>query len=191
MTSTIPAVSNFAFNYTTLSTRRGTQTFDSQPRQAATQDTVTISTAGRLALTADSATRADTTFRQIIAEKTAGINFLRSGALANPDSSDFAQLAYDLAHDELSDGQGGGGLLSLGASPNDSLHYTSGELVTEESKAYFTQQASQYRQAAVRLYDEAKAAGVSAGEIVNRLYDLQGQQPDRFRAMMMWPATAG
>ncbi|MDD2760972.1 MAG: hypothetical protein PHH11_11845 [Methylomonas sp.] len=191
MTSTIPAVSNFAFNYTTLSARRGPQSKDSQPSQAATQDTVTISTAGRLALTADGATRTDTAFRQLMAEKTAGINFLRSSALANPNSSDFAKLAYDLAHDELSDGQGGGGLLSLGASPNDPLHYTSGELVTEESKAYFTQQAGQYRQAAVRLYDEAKAAGISAGEIVNRLHDLQGQQPDRFRAMMMWPAAAG
>ncbi|MBD9356222.1 hypothetical protein [Methylomonas albis] len=191
MTSTIPAVSNFASNYTTLSARRGAQSQDSQPSQTATQDTVTISTAGRLALTADSATRADTTFRQIIAEKTAGINFLRSSALANPDSSDFAKLAYDLAHDELSDGQGGGGLLSLGASPSDPLHFTSGELVTEESKAYFTQQASKYRQAAVRLYDEAKAAGVSAGESVNRLYDLQGRQPDRFRAVMMWPAATG
>ncbi len=126
-----------------------------------------------------------------MAEKTVGTNFLRSRALADPDSSDFARLAYDMAHDDLSDRQGGGGLLSLGASPNDSLHYSSGELVSEESKAYFTQQAGQYRQAAAQLYDEAKAAGVSAGEIVNRLYELQSQQPDRFRTMMMWPAVSG
>lgn len=150
---------------------------------------ITISAAGRRAFAADSATQANATFQQLMAEKTAGQNFLRNAALANSHSSDSEQFAYDLAHDQLLNGQDGGGLISLGTTPNDPLHYTSGELVTEESKAYFTEQASQYRQAASKLYDSAKAAGISAGEIVNRLYDLQEQQPARFRSMMMWPTT--
>lgn len=151
------------------------------------QDNITISIEGRQALAADSAVQVNAKFPQSMAEKTAGQSFLRRSALADPQSADIAQFAYDLAHDQLLDGLGGGGLISLGATPNDPLHYTSGELVTEESKAYFTQQATQYQQAASKLYDSAKAAGVSAGEIVNRLYDLQAQQPARFRAMMMWP----
>ncbi|OAI25937.1 hypothetical protein [Methylomonas koyamae] len=187
MTSTIHALANrFPFNYTSFNGQRAVQT-DNSP--AATQDTVSISDAGRQAWTADSVTQAGTRFQQLMAEKTAGQNFLRNAALANPHSSDSEQFAYDLAHDQLFDGQGGGGLISLGATPNDPLHYSSGELVTEESKAYFTEQASQYQQAASKLYDSAKAAGISAGEIVNRLYDLQAQQPSRFRAMMMWPSA--
>ncbi|MGY6275253.1 hypothetical protein [Methylomonas sp. MgM2] len=187
MISTIHALANpSSTNYATFNARRALQMPDN-PRSGVTQDTVSISDAGRQALTAETDTQANARFQQLMAEKTAGQNFLRNAALANPRSSDFEQFAYDLAHDQLSDGQGGGGLISLGATPNDPLHYTSGELVTEESKAYFTQQASQYRHAASKLYDSAKAAGISAGEIVNRLYDLQGQQPARFRAMMMWP----
>jgi hypothetical protein len=153
----------------------------------AKQDNITISAEGRQALTADSAVRANAKFQRSMAELTAGQNFLRRSALANPQSADIEQFAYDLAHNRLSDGQGGGGLISLGATPNDPLHYTSGEPVTEESKDYFTQQATQYRQAASKLYDSAKAAGASAGKIVNRVFDLQAQQPARFRAMMMWP----
>ncbi|WGS83871.1 hypothetical protein [Methylomonas sp. UP202] len=192
MTSTIQAIANhFSFNYTSFNAQRTVQTHNGPLSQTATQDTVSISDAGRRALTANTDTQANATFQQLMAEKTTGQNFLRNAALANPHSSDFEQFAYALAHEPLLDGQGGGGLISLGASPNDLLHYTSGELVTEESKAYFTKQASQYRQAAVKLYDSAKATGVSAGEIVNRLYDLQAQQPARFRAMMMWPAAAG
>ncbi len=42
MTSTNPALSNFAFNYTTLNAQHGVQTQDSQPSEAATQDAVTI-----------------------------------------------------------------------------------------------------------------------------------------------------
>lgn len=188
MTSTIHALANpFSFNYTSFNAQRTVQTHNSQRSPVATQDTVTISDAGRRALTADTDTQASARFQQLMAEKTAGQNFLRNAALANPHSSDTEQFAYDLAHEPLSDGQGGGGLISLGVTPNDPLHYTSGELVTEESKAYFTQQATQYRQAACKLYDLAKAVGVSAGEIVNRLYDLQSQQPARFRSMMMWP----
>jgi hypothetical protein len=162
----------------------------SQSRATPTkQDNITISAEGRLALAADSAVQVNAKFQQSMTEKTAGQNFLRRSALADPQSAGITQFAYDLAHDQLLDGQGGGGLITLGATPNDPLHYTSGELVTEESKAYFTQQATQYQQAASKLYDSAKAAGVSAGEIVNRLYDLQAQQPARFRAMMMWSSA--
>jgi len=190
MTSTIHALANLSSsNYTSLNAQRAVQTANSPRSQTVTQDTVSISDAGRQSLAADTDTQANARFQQLMAEKTAGQNFLRNAALANPYSSDSEQFAYELAHDQLLDGQGGGGLISLGATPNDPLHYTSGELVTEESKAYFTERASQYQQAASKLYESAKTAGISAGEIVNRLYDLQAQQPARLRAMMMWPTA--
>ncbi|WGS83974.1 hypothetical protein [Methylomonas sp. UP202] len=188
MTSIITALANSSStNYARFSAWSAVQTHDNSRSRANTQDAVSISDAGRQALTADAATRVSASFQQLMTEKTAGQNFLRNAALANPHSNDIEQFAYALAHEPLSDGPGGSGLISLGATPNDPLHYTSGELVTEESKAYFTQQAGQYRQAAAQLYDSAKAVGASAGEIVNRIYDLQAQQPARFRAMMTWP----
>jgi nitrogen fixation/metabolism regulation signal transduction histidine kinase len=130
-------------------------------------------------------------FNSLMAEKIAGQNLLRANALNDSSSATTTQLAYDMAHANLTDGYGSGGLIDISkAVPGGPVNYTSGEPVTIESQAYFTQQATAYQKAAVQLYDSAEAKGASAGEIVNQLFDLQSQQSGRFKSMMMWTPTS-
>lgn len=167
-------------------------------------NSVNISSAGHQALSA--ATQAVSTFesnpasthhspvstnyQQQMPEIIAGVNLLRANALSDPSSPEVAKLAYDMAHANLTDGQGVGGLIDIsGTIPGGSVRYTSGEPVTEESKAYFTQYATSYQNTATKLYNSEVAKGTTAGDIVNQLFDLQAQQPARFRTMMMWPPS--
>jgi hypothetical protein len=138
-------------------------------------------------ISGDSVTISSAAYQQLMNEKVAGQNILRTNALNDQSSFETTKYAYDLAHANLMDGQGGGGLIDIsGSTPGGTVSYTSGEPVTEESKAYFAQQAAKYQDAAVKLYNSETAKGTTAGEIVNQLFDLQAQQSTRFRSMMMW-----
>lgn len=158
-------------------------------------DSVSISQAAYAALSAatqQSSSQSSTTssiatspkYQQQMAEITQGNHFLLANAQSNPTSPETAQLAYDMAHQNLTQT---GGLVSLGATPDDPLTYTYGAPVTAESQAYYQQLATSFQNAASKLYDTAMAKGETPGQIVSQLYQLQAQQPATFRAMNMWP----
>lgn len=204
---TINSVSNI---YLARAPAYTTRTYQSNVNNNATNtsskdsDSVNISSAGHQALIAASQTTdtaqfnpvsihssVSANYQQQMPEIIAGVNLLRANALSDPSSPVVAKLAYDMAHANLSDGQGGGGLIDIsGTIPGGDVRYTSGEPVTEESKAYFTQQAANYQDTATKLYNSEVAKGTTAGEIVNQLFDLQAQQSSRFRSMMMWPPSS-
>ena len=115
---------------------------------------------------------------------------LRVGDASSPAIANFA---YTMAYADNTDGGGGGGAMDISQTlpPGDGiLRYSSGETVTVESKAYFTREETRYRQERMHLYDLEVAKKTPPGEILHKLFDLQGQQPERFRSMMMWPSTA-
>jgi hypothetical protein len=154
-----------------------------QPQPTTNTSSVTISS--------DAMRRAN--YEQTMVELSNGYNQVRAQTISDPSSSVWAAYAENVAHADLMDGMGGGGLIDLsGTLPGGDgvLRYSSGETVTVESKAYFTQQATHYRQESIQLYDSEVARKTPPGEILHKLFDLQGQQPERFRSMMMWPSTA-
>ena len=160
------------------------QTFTvAQPQPTTNTSSVTISS--------DAMRRAN--YEQTMAELSNGYNQVRAQTINYPSSPIWTAYAENVAHADLTDGMGGGGLLDLsGTLPGGDgvLRYSSGEPVTAESKVYFTQQATHYRQERMHLYDLEVAKKTPPGEILHKLFDLQGQQPERFRSMMMWPSTA-
>jgi hypothetical protein len=101
-----------------------------------------------------------------------------------------ANYAYSLAHDNSMTGEPVGGLLSIGSKATGLVAYASGAPVTVASQAYFTKQNAIYQNQVLELYNTEKAQGISSGQIVRDIYDLQAKQPDAFRAMMMWPPAS-
>jgi hypothetical protein len=169
------------------------QTFTvAQPQPTTNTSSVTISS--------DAMRRAN--FEQRMAEMSEDV---AQGRIINVNSSNLnsgasAASAYNETHATLIDGMDTGTVggdfvnivvgfdISQTLPPGDGiLRYSSGETVTPESRAYFKQQAASYQSQALKMYDSEMAKGTPPGELLNKLLDLQGQQPERFRSMVMWP----
>lgn len=151
-----------------------------QPQPAENTSRVTISS--------DAAHRAN--YEAGMADRLAGEKSMRAMVLRDADVSSpaTAKLAHDMAYADHTDGQGGGGVVDV----SDPFHtrYSDGNPVTDESKAYFTREEGRYRQERSQLYESEVAKKTPPGEIVNKLFDLQDQQPARFRSMNVWPVDA-
>jgi len=70
------------------------------------------------------------------------------------------------------------------------LRYSSGEIVTAESEAYAAKQSAVYQNQLREMISSEKAKGTSPADILLKIYDLQGQQPARFRSMVAWPIAS-
>jgi len=175
-----------------VTTRKST----AQPVAAAqpTANTVNVT------ISSDAARRAN--YEQRMAEIAVGYTQMRANNISasNLTSPAAAQFAYDFAHANFADGMGsetsGSGLVNSAVSydisqtlpPGDGiLRYSSGETVTPESQAYWKQQATSFHNDLLKLYNAEVAKKTPPGEMLNKFLDLQGQQPERFRSMMMWP----
>ena len=93
-----------------------------QPRAATQQSSSQSSTTSNIATSPK--------YQQQMAEITQGNHFLLANAQSNPTSPETAQLAYDMAHQNLTQT---GGLVSLG-DRDDPLTYTYGAPVTSKAK---------------------------------------------------------
>jgi hypothetical protein len=158
-----------------------------------TSDSRQIESASKVTISSDAARRArvEHSMRDVFS----GRNNLRAMVLRDEDISSpaTADLAHTIAYEDLTRGGGVGGLLDIsGTLPGGDgiLRYSSGEPVTEESKAYFNKEEARFRQERIKLYESELGKGTPPGQIVNKLYDLQAQQPERFRMMNMWPVEA-
>lgn len=167
-----------------------------QPQPAANASSVTISS--------DATRRAN--HEQRMAETAAGYAQLRINNVSgsNLTSPMAVKAAYDIAHANLIDGMGaetgGSGMVNVSVGydisqtlpPGDGIlrYANGGEPVTLESQAYWKQQATSFQNQALQLYNSEAAKGMPPGEILNKYIDLQSQQPERFRSMMMWPSAA-
>lgn len=134
--------------------------------------------------------------RGTFADVLAGGNAMRAMMLRedNISSASTAKLAEELAYSDNRDGEGGGGLIDIsGNLPGGDgiVRYSmTGEPVTDESKAYFNKEEARYKLERAKLYEAEIAKKTPPGEIVNKLYGLQDQQPARFRGMNGWPIDA-
>ena len=174
-----------------------------QTEPAANADSATISQAARDALAASVATstaipaNSEPFFKQAMAEKFAGGNAIRAMIQNDPSDPMWAKsvdfyaehdftanpdVLYDISH------------TAPGASGNPTidgiLRYSSGEIVTAESRAYVTQQTASYQNQLRDMISSEKAKGTAPSDILLKIFDQQGEQPARFRSMMGWPTAA-
>jgi hypothetical protein len=70
------------------------------------------------------------------------------------------------------------------------LRYSSGEIVTAESRAYATQQTAIYQNQLRDMISSEKAKGTAPSDILLKIFDLQGEQPARYRSMAEWPIAS-
>lgn len=150
-----------------------------QPKAVANDSSVSISSGGA----------AYANYLSMIEQWGAGRTTLRQMALEDPNNPQWAQ-AVDVAVNENMLGGPIGGLVSLGATPNDPIKYTSGAPVTAASQAYYEKQAAIYMSQLKDLVSTEKAKGTPPGQIYAAIFDLQAKQPDAFRAIMMWSPAA-
>jgi hypothetical protein len=85
-------------------------------------------------------------------------------------------------------GGGGGGLIDLTYEPP--RYAGSGEPVTAESRSYFTQQETSFRQERIAIYESEKTKGTAPMDILAKLLGAHESQPARYRAMMYGPLSA-
>lgn len=179
------------------------QTFATPTPPAANTDSTTISQAARDALAAanagDSAIPANSSpqFKQGMAEKFAGSNAERSKIQNDPANPRWAKSVDDYAQHNFT--AGSDVLYDIshvmpGASGNPKidgiLRYSSGEVVTAESKTYATQQTASYQNQLRDMISSEKAKGTASSDILLKIMDQQGEQPARFRAMTAWPIAS-
>jgi len=177
--STVNSVA--ASSYTNFGARQkpaSSQTASSQP-QAATARGTSISSAGS----------AYADYLKAIEQQESG-RTLRQMALEDPNNPHWAE-ALDVAVKENMLGGSIGGAISLaGTTPNDPIKYTCGDPVTAASQAYYEKQAAIYMSQLRELVSTEKAKGTAPGQIFAAICDLQAEQPDAFRAIMMWTPAA-
>jgi hypothetical protein len=137
------------------------------------------------AISADSSS----VFQQFMAEKFAGGNAIKSMIQSDPSNpmwtgqvESWAQHDFTLGHDV--------GYDYSGTKPGEPGRFLGGEPVTAESKAYMTQQTASYQSQLREMISSEKAKGTSPSDILLKIFDQQGQQPARFRAMMAWPIAS-
>ena len=171
-----------------------------QPQPSTTADSATISQAARdMAANADdSAVPANSSpqFKQVMAEKFAGLNQQQAMIQADPSNPMWAKTVDSYAQHDFT--AGSDVLYDIshtmpGASGNPKidgiLRYSSGEFVTAESRTYATKQTADFQNKLREMIGSEKAKGTPAGDILIKIMDLQEQQPARFRAMMGWPTA--
>lgn len=174
-----------------------------QTEPAANASSATISQAARDALAATVATstaipaNSEPFFKQAMAEKFAGGNAIRTMIQNDPSDPQWAKwvdgyaehdytanpdVLYDISH------------TMPGASGNPTidgiLRYSSGEMVTEESRAYVTQQTASYQNQLQDMISSEKAKGTAPADIILKIFDLQDEQPARYRSMAEWPIAS-
>lgn len=162
----------------------------------------TISQAARDALAADTGGSAippesSTNFKEFMAGKFAGMNDIKAMIQREPSDPNWAKWVESYAQHDYTIGSDVGYDISHtmpGASGNPTidgiLRYSSGEVVTDESRAYATRQTTDYQNQLREMISSEKAKGASASDILLKIFDQQGQQPARFRSMMAWPIAS-
>lgn len=136
-------------------------------------------------------------FKQAMAEKFAGGNAIRAMIQNDPSNPMWEKQVESLAEHDFNLGLDVGYDFSHtmpGASGNPTidgiLRYSSGEIVTAESRAYVTQQTASYQNQLRDMISSEKAKGTAPSDILLKIFDQQGEQPARFRAMMAWPIAS-
>lgn len=101
-------------------------------------------------------------------------------ARQSPDKAE--EVAYSLVNYTMKDP-----LVNISSWPV--IRYSvSGQLVSEESKAYFQELSTQSHKLRTDLYNSEKAKGTSALEIVEKLVALNNSLPKNFQDMANWQA---
>lgn len=136
-------------------------------------------------------------FKQAMAEKFAGGNAVRAMIQNDPSDTMWAKhvdfyaehdftknpdVVYDISHT----GPGASGNPTI----DGILRYSSGEIVTAESRAYVTQQTASYQNQLRDMISSEKAKGTAPSDILLKIFDQQGEQPARYRSMTMWPVAS-
>jgi hypothetical protein len=161
-----------------------------------------ISQAARDALAADASGSAvppgsSANFKEFMAGKFAGMNDIKAMIQREPSDSNWAKSVDFYAQHDFT--AGSDVLYDIsptmpGASGNPTidgiLRYSSGEVVTDESRAYATKQTATFQNQLREMIGSEKAKGTAASDILLKIFDLQGQQPARYRAMMAWPIAS-
>jgi len=136
-------------------------------------------------------------FKQAMADKFAGGNAIRAMIQNNPSDPMWAKHVDFYAEHDFTAGSDIGYDISHtmpGASGNPTidgiLRYSSGEIVTAESRAYATQQTASYQNQLRDMISSEKAKGTAPSDILLKIFDQQGEQPARYRSMTMWPVAS-
>ncbi|MDP2779962.1 hypothetical protein [Devosia sp.] len=169
-----------------------------QTEPAANASSTTISQAARDALAENVANATQQSsipaggshaFQQAMAEKFAGGNAIKLMIQSDPSNpmwtgqvESWAQHDFTLGHDV--------GYDCSGTKPGEPGRFLGGEPVTAESKAYVTQQTANYQNQLRDMISSEKAKGTAPSDILLKIFDQQGEQPARFRAMMAWPIAS-
>jgi hypothetical protein len=174
-----------------------------QTEPAANASSATISQAARDALAASVATstaipaNSEPFFKQAMADKFSGGNAIRAMIQNDPSDPQWAKWVDEYAEHDYTAGSDIGYDISHtmpGASGNPTidgiLRYSSGEIVTAESRAYATQQTASYQNQLRDMISSEKAKGTEPADILLKIFDLQGEQPARYRSMAMWPIAS-
>lgn len=174
----------------------------------ASQQSSSVKTGQSTATAAQSQSAADTSgsaipansepfFKQAMADKFAGGNAIRAMIQNNPSDSQWAKWVDEYAEHDFTAGSDIGYDISHtmpGASGNPTidgiLRYSSGEIVTAESRAYATQQTASYQNQLRDMISSEKAKGTAPSDILLKIFDQQGEQPARYRSMTMWPIAS-
>lgn len=179
------------------------QTATSQHQPAANTSSATISQAARDALAASVATstaipaNSEPFFKQAMADKFAGGNAIRAMIQNDPSDPQWAKSVDFYAEHDFTAGSDIGYDISHtmpGASGNPTidgiLRYSSGEIVTAESRAYATQQTTSYQNQLRDMISSENEKGTAPSDILLKIFDQQGEQPARYRSMTMWPIAS-
>lgn len=136
-------------------------------------------------------------FKQAMADKFAGGNAIRAMIQNDPSDTQWAKHVDIYAEHDFTAGLDIGYDISHttpGASGNPTidgiLRYSSGEIVTAESRAYVTQQMVSYQNQLRDMISSEKAKGTAPSDILLKIFDQQGEQPSRFRSYTMWPIAS-
>lgn len=155
------------------------QTATTQPQPAANTSSASISSGGA----------AYANYLRMIEQQESG-RTMRQMALEDPNNPQWAQAVDAAVKENMLGGSIGGAISLAGTTPNDPIKYTCGDPVTAASQAYYEKQAAIYMSELKELVSMEKAKGTAPGQIFAAICDLQAEQPDAFRAIMMWTPAA-
>lgn len=91
---------------------------------------------------------------------------------------DFDFPMVDLSHDDLMAGKSG-------------IYTVTGESVTEESEAWFNNEAARIRQERIALYQSEKAKGTPDADIFDKIIRFMDAQPERYLQLLNWKMITG